>query len=93
MTDRHEDCGTGLVVAAALGTVAAAAPPENRAEALAGVFLAAYLGITAPVVVLGVAIRHVPLVWALTAYAGAAALGAVLAGWGVLRAARVASAR
>lgn len=83
--------GTGLVVAAALGTVAAAAPPESRAEALAGIFLAAYLGITAPVLGLGVAIRHVPLATALTVYAAAAALGAVLAGWGVLRAARVAA--
>jgi len=51
--------GTGLVVRGAMATAAAAAPPESRAEAIAGFFLGAYVGLSVPVVVLGVASRYV----------------------------------
>ncbi|NMH99642.1 MFS transporter [Pseudonocardia acidicola] len=80
--------GVGLVFAAAVGVVAVSTPQENRAEALAGLFLAAYLGLALPVLGLGVAIELIPLAVALTVFAGLAAAGAVAAGWVVLRANR-----
>jgi MFS family permease len=45
--------GAGLMFKGAIGTVSALAGDENRAEALAGVFLAAYLGLAVPVIGLG----------------------------------------
>ncbi|MCM0620047.1 MFS transporter [Nocardioides bruguierae] len=45
--------GGGLLLKGALGAAAELAPPEQRGEAVAGVFLAGYLGITVPVVGLG----------------------------------------
>lgn len=47
--------GAGVLFKAALGTVAAAAVPAKRGEALAGLFLIAYLGLTLPAVGIGVA--------------------------------------
>lgn len=85
--------GAGLIFAAAVGAVASCTPPENRAEALAGLFLAAYLGLTVPVLGLGVAIGFVPPAVALTVFAVVAAVGATAAGWAVLRTARTAVER
>ncbi|GAA3437514.1 MFS transporter [Kutzneria kofuensis] len=48
--------GLGLTFRAAVGTVARLAPPDLRGEVLAGVFLAAYLGLALPVLVVGVAL-------------------------------------
>lgn len=45
--------GAGLMFKGALGTVVAISLPEHRAEALAGIYLAAYLGLTGPVIGLG----------------------------------------
>ena len=45
--------GSGLMFKGAIATVSALAAPENRAEALAGLFLAAYLGLAGPVIGLG----------------------------------------
>lgn len=72
--------GAGLVFAASVMVVADSAAPENRAEALAGVFLAAYLGITLPVVGLGAATQFVSQPVALTAFAVVMAAAAVAAG-------------
>ena len=47
--------GTGLVFRGALATAGDSAPPESRAETLAGFFLAAYVGLSIPVVALGFA--------------------------------------
>jgi MFS family permease len=63
--------GAGLLVKATLSTVVELAPPERRAEALAGFFLAAYIGLSVPVIGLGVAANVVP---ARTALLGFAAL-------------------
>jgi hypothetical protein len=41
---------------AAAGT----APPESRAEVLAGFFLGAYIGLSAPVIALGIATEYAP---------------------------------
>jgi MFS family permease len=45
--------GAGLMFKGALATVAEISSDEHRAEALAGVFLAAYLGLAGPVIGLG----------------------------------------
>jgi MFS family permease len=51
--------GAGLVFRGAMATAGEAAPPESRAEAIAGFFLGAYVGLSVPVVVLGVASSYV----------------------------------
>ena len=45
--------GAGLMFKGAIGTVSEIPLPEHRAEALAGVYLAAYLGLAGPVIGLG----------------------------------------
>ncbi len=45
--------GAGLMFKGAIGTVSDVALPEHRAEALAGVYLAAYVGLAGPVIGLG----------------------------------------
>ena len=45
--------GAGLMFKGAIGTVSEISLPERRAEALAGLFLAAYLGLAGPVIGLG----------------------------------------
>jgi predicted MFS family arabinose efflux permease len=50
--------GAGVLFKSALGTVAAMAADEARGEALAGLFLIAYVGLIVPTVGLGVAIRY-----------------------------------
>jgi MFS family permease len=45
--------GAGLMFKGAIGTVSNISLPERRAEALAGLFLAAYLGLAGPVIGLG----------------------------------------
>jgi MFS family permease len=52
--------GAGVLFKSAVGAVAAAAPAGERGEALAGLFLIAYLGLVVPVLGLGVATRWVP---------------------------------
>jgi hypothetical protein len=51
--------GSGLVFRGALAAAASTAPPQARAEVLAGFFLGAYLGLSVPVVGLGVATHYV----------------------------------
>ncbi|HEX4791222.1 MAG TPA: MFS transporter [Actinospica sp.] len=48
----------GLIFRAAVSAAASAAPPESRAEAMAGFFLGAYVGLSVPVVGLGVAAEY-----------------------------------
>jgi MFS family permease len=50
--------GAGPMFKGAIGTVSSLATEEHRAEALAGLFLAAYLGLSGPVIGLGVAIQY-----------------------------------
>lgn len=54
--------GAGIGFRAAMGTAAALADPRRRGEALAGMFLIAYVGLTIPVVLIGAAL----LLWAQT---------------------------
>jgi MFS family permease len=51
--------GGGATLQGSLGTVAAIAPPDGRAEALAGLFAAGYAGLSLPVVGVGVALQLV----------------------------------
>jgi hypothetical protein len=52
--------GGGLVFRGALATAGSTAPPESRAEVLSGYFLGAYIGLSVPVVGLGIATRYAP---------------------------------
>lgn len=52
--------GSGAIFKGAVGTVMSISPPEHVAESLTGVFLAAYVGISVPVVGAGITLaRHV----------------------------------
>ena len=48
--------GVGLVFSSAIGTAGAIADPAHRGETIAGMFLAAYFGLTVPVVSVGIAL-------------------------------------
>lgn len=61
--------GAGLMFKGALGAVAAVAPAEQRAEALAGVFLAGYVGLTIPVIGLGLLTQELAADVSLTIFA------------------------
>jgi MFS family permease len=52
--------GGGLVFKGSLAVAASTAPPQSRAEVLAGFFLGAYIGLSLPVVGLGVATTYAP---------------------------------
>jgi MFS family permease len=52
--------GAGLVFRGALVAASAAAPAESRAEVLSGFFLGAYVGLSVPVLGLGIATRYAP---------------------------------
>ncbi|PWI12905.1 MFS transporter [Streptomyces sp. Act143] len=62
--------GAGVLFKAALGTVAALAVPDHRSEALAGLFLIAYLGLTLPAIGIGVATLGFSSVTVMTWFAG-----------------------
>lgn len=51
--------GAGLLFKGSVATVVQVAPAESRAEALAGFFLAAYVGLSVPVIAIGVALQSV----------------------------------
>ncbi|MGI5211724.1 MFS transporter [Plantactinospora sp. CA-290183] len=63
--------GAGVLLKGSLGTAALLAPRHARAEAVAGVFLTAYVGLALPVLGLGFASRlGVPLASSLVGFAG-----------------------
>ncbi|MFI5934499.1 MFS transporter [Actinoplanes sp. NPDC051494] len=61
--------GAGTLLKAALAVGASLAPPQNRGEVLAGIFLIGYVGLTVPVVGIGVATLSVSLATALVGFA------------------------
>jgi MFS family permease len=67
--------GAGLVVKATLSTVVELASPEGRAEALSGFFLASYIGLSLPVVGVGIATAFVPARTALLGFAAVTLVG------------------
>jgi MFS family permease len=48
--------GGGAIFKGAVGTVVSISPPDTRAEALAGTYLAAFVGLSVPIVGAGVAL-------------------------------------
>lgn len=78
--------GAGVQFKAAIGAVASAAAPEQRGEALAGLFFVAYLGLSVPSLSIGLATRFLAPVTVLTWFA--AILLMLLAGVAVLAAPR-----
>jgi MFS family permease len=66
--------GAGLVFKGSLTVAASTAPAGSRAEVLAGFFLGAYVGLSVPVVGLGVATQYVAARDAMLVFAALAAL-------------------
>ena len=71
--------GAGAMFKGSLGTVIAVADPDSRAEAVAGLFLAGYIGLSIPVIALGVALQELSAKVALLGFASLAAAGIVVA--------------
>jgi MFS family permease len=67
--------GAGLMFKGAIGTVSEISLPEHRAEALAGLYLAAYIGLAGPVVGLGALTQIASTRVSLLAFSGLLALG------------------
>jgi MFS family permease len=71
--------GCGLMFKGAIATVAEIAAPVHRAEALAGIYLAAYIGLAVPVVGLGALTQIASTRVSLLTFAGLLALGILAA--------------
>jgi predicted MFS family arabinose efflux permease len=71
--------GCGLMFKGAIATVAEISAPEHRAEALAGVYLASYLGLAVPVIGLGALTQTASTRVSLLVFAGLLASGMVAA--------------
>jgi MFS family permease len=71
--------GSGLMFKGAIATVSEISSQEHRAEALAGLFLAAYLGLVGPVVGLGALVQIASTRVSLLVFAGLLALGILAA--------------
>ena len=71
--------GCGLMFKGAIATVSEISSQEHRAEALAGVFLAAYLGLAGPVIGLGALTQIASARISLLVFAGLLALGILAA--------------
>jgi MFS family permease len=71
--------GAGILFKGAIATVAGVALPEQRAEALAGMFLAGYVGLSLPVVGLGLLTQELPTRDSLLIFAVALSVAAILA--------------
>jgi MFS family permease len=66
--------GAGLVFKGSLAVAASTAPAGSRAEVLAGFFLGAYIGLSVPVVGLGVVTQYIPARDAMLVFAALAAV-------------------
>jgi MFS family permease len=71
--------GAGLMFKGAIGTVVDISLPERRAEALAGLYLAAYVGLAGPVIGLGALTQIASTRVSLLVFSGLLALGIVAA--------------
>ena len=77
--------GAGLMFKGAIGTVAEISLPERRTEALAGLYLAAYLGLAGPVIGLGTLTQIASTRVSLVVFSGLLALGIFAAAPALLR--------
>jgi MFS family permease len=80
--------GAGLLFKGGISTVMELAPRESRAEALASFFLASYVGLSGPIVGLGLATQYVSARLGLLVFAGALVLALALLARGLLSAPR-----
>jgi MFS family permease len=76
--DAITGAGGGAVFRCTLGVVTAVAPPAARAEVLAGFFLAGYVGLSVPVVGVGIALQYVSVNVTLLVFAIAVGIGALV---------------
>lgn len=74
--------GTGLVFRSSVATAASLAEPEIRGEVLAALFLAAYAGLSIPVLAIGVTLVWLPSSTAVVLFS---ALDLLLLGWAARR--------
>jgi MFS family permease len=77
--------GAGLAFRGALVAAGNTAPPESRAEVLAGFFLGAYVGLSVPVIGLGIATSYAPARDAMLVFAALVAVAIALSVRAVIR--------
>jgi MFS family permease len=83
--------GAGLIFKGAIGTISEISTPGQRAEALAGLYLAAYLGLAGPVIGLGALTQVASTRVSLLAFSAALAAGIIAAAPTLLASRRSAS--
>jgi MFS family permease len=77
--------GGGLVIRGSLAAAAATAPPQSRAEVIAGYFLGAYAGLSIPVIGLGIADQYAPARDVMLVFVALAAVAIAASSWAVVR--------
>ncbi|MBB2893475.1 MFS transporter [Flexivirga oryzae] len=77
--------GIGLIFASSIAAANRMADPAARGETVAGMFLAAYAGITLPVIACGVLLSWVPTVTLVVSFATLIIVVAVASTWQMLR--------
>ncbi len=77
--------GAGLAFRGALVAAGNTAPPDSRAEVLAGFFLGAYVGLSVPVIGLGIATSYAPARDAMLAFAALVAVSIAFSVRAVIR--------
>src|SRR6202035_1463337 len=77
--------GAGLAFRGALVAAGNTAPPESRAEVLAGFFLGAYVGLSVPVIALGIATSYAPARDVMLVFAALVAVAIALSVRAVIR--------
>lgn len=77
--------GMGVLFKGAISTVAALSSPTSRGEALAGLFLAGYLGLAVPVLLLGIAAQYVAAPYAVLGFSAAVLVVSATAGRRLLK--------
>jgi hypothetical protein len=80
--------GAALAFRGGLTAAASTAPPESRAEVLAAFFLGAYIGLSIPVVILGIATQYVSARGTMLVFSAIVAVAVVLCTRILLRAQR-----
>jgi len=78
--------GAGITFKGSMSTVLATAAANRRGETAAALFLAAYAGLTVPVLGLGIAAQSLPVTVALYAFAAALLLALAFAAWRIVTA-------
>jgi MFS family permease len=78
--------GGGIAFKGSMSTVLATAAANRRGETSAALFLAAYVGLTVPVLGLGVAAQVLPVTVALYVFAGALLIALAFAAWRIVTA-------